>query len=225
MGLSTLADMPRPPAITRRSEILAFRTDSAPFRIGTGGYEVLYVGMEKRLTHGTGANVLSNSAPISIIVPAAPDEMLGAVRDFFGLNVTQTAKVFRVERPTIYLWSSLHDSSKVRTQNLDRMKALFCLAEKCKRIDTLGSEALQWGLSDGTSFLEMISEERIDETSLISTWKMLSSIKDRLHEKRTARNLAFGQAIAASIESLSDKEKLRAAIFGQTDSREVNNKI
>jgi hypothetical protein len=213
MGYAMItAELSRPPAHVRQQSP---NRNGVAFHVATGGIEYLYKSLAEKYTSGTGAGTYSSSGLIGALIPSSPEIMIGTVRDVFGLNVTQASRVFRVERPTVYLWSSMNTSSKIKGQNLERMKALYMLAVECKRNGMLTKDALQWPLADSTTFLDKISEEEIDAAKLIPVWKLIGSVKEQLLETRKARGRAFGMALAESIGSLDDKEKIKRKIFGE----------
>lgn len=142
-------------------------------------------------------------------VPATPAGMLKTVREVFGLNIKQSARVFDVERPTIYLWATTTDAGKIRAANFERMRQLYKIAEECSAIGPRPSDALQLVLDDGSTLLDQLSSSPLEENKILETWHRLGTMKDRLSKARRKRTEEFGKAIAAGVASLSDKEALK----------------
>lgn len=197
--------------------------------VGTGG-NVLLVG--RKQAFGT-ASALDPRviSPYSYLtppgetaqgVPATPASMLKTVRETFGLNIKQSARVFDVERPTIYLWSTTSDAGKLRTANFERMRQLYKIAEKCSAMGPRPSDALQLVLDDGSTLLDQLSSTPLDEHKILGAWNQLGTMKDRLSQARRKRTEEFGKAIATGVASLSDKEALKqdlAKLLGHSDQQ------
>lgn len=138
-----------------------------------------------------------------------PSDMLKMVRNTFGLNVKQAARVFDVERSTIYLWAATTDAAKICAANFERVRQLFRLAEQCRTKGALPSDALRMVLQDGSTLLDQLSANPLNERQILDTWAHLGTTKAALGQARRQRSDDFAKAIAAGVVALGDKEALK----------------
>ena len=92
-------------------------------------------------------------------------EKLVATRHYFGLSVTDLARVLRVGRPTVYSW--------IREQSLP------------SRIHHSVKSQLQARVSGRKSLLDYLSEEQLDEQAIRHT---LTILKGRLEQQQETRS-------------------------------------
>jgi transcriptional regulator with XRE-family HTH domain len=91
-----------------------------------------------------------------------PARMLAVIRAAFGTNVSQTARVLRVERPTIYAW--LREEATPRLVSLQRLLKLYALAREWSRYsEQPASRVLHQPLVDNRSLFELLQEDPLRE--------------------------------------------------------------
>jgi len=121
--------------------------------------------------------------------PLMPKDIVAFVRRVFGLNVSDAARAFAVQRPTIYLWSSSDDMSLVRPHNRARMRQLYQLAWEWNKRERLANDALSAVLPETNStLLDLLSATEIDEGAVIRAYNGLFSMRptSRREEHRNA---------------------------------------
>lgn len=91
--------------------------------------------------------------------PVGVPAMLMTIQHWLSLNITQLARVLRVERPTIYAWMA--EQSSPQMANLQRVNAVYRLAMVWSRLsdDPLGA-ALREPVDD-LSVLQLLEAEQI----------------------------------------------------------------
>lgn len=148
--------------------------------------------------------VTAESAPA--ITPA---EMLALVRTTWGLNVTQAAAVFNVERPTIYLWASLKDHARVRPQNRSRILQLYRLAREWSSMGRLPNAALDTVFDGFPTLLEMLSKEQLDPQGILKSHARLASNRSRIDERSDEQAKAFGMAVGSGLRAMGKRSPNR----------------
>ena len=140
----------------------------------------------------------------------SPADAISYVRDVFGLNVSQAARVFQVERPTIYLWSNSKDMSTVRQQNRERIKQLFSIAKKWLswgKLPVGSNEAL---LFQGTeTLLDLLSASPIEVNKMHEAHDQLKQLvaQLKLHEYEKAKAALRG--LKAGFKRMNDQLESR----------------
>lgn len=144
-------------------------------------------------------------ARVAAVEPApsvSPAEMLSLVRTTWGLNVTQAASVFRVERPTIYLWAGLKDHSRVRPQNRSRMMQLYRLAREWSRMGRLPNAALEAVFDGYPTLLEMLSAEQLDPKAILEGHARLASNRLQIDVCSNEQAVSYGKGLSSAFKSM-----------------------
>jgi DNA-binding XRE family transcriptional regulator len=101
--------------------------------------------------------------PPSTAIPRSASEKLARIRANLSLNVTEMARVLKVERPTIYAWMR-DDTVALRSENRLRLDRLHSLAKRWEERSTLPVARLLRDSNDaGESLLELLEAERFDD--------------------------------------------------------------
>jgi len=159
--------------------------DELQWWLGTGGTigkDILTVALD-HLDFNLSAEDLENSIESKIL---AVDEMLAAIRSTLSLNVSELARVLKVERPTIYAW--MNSESLPHRENQSKLDRLFAAAQIWLGItqNPMGN-FLKSKTRSGVSFLELLVQEfpletlqkRMVELSREMTTKSRVSVRDR----------------------------------------------
>jgi hypothetical protein len=127
----------------------------------------------------------------------AVDEMVAHIRASFGLNVSQTAKVLRVERPTVYAWIS--GSAAPHPSNRERIALLDRCAQRWDELSSFpAKQLLKQPISGGNSLLDLFQREDLDEQLLFRQLEALARKgtqfrRPSLRERLAARGEPVGR--------------------------------
>jgi transcriptional regulator with XRE-family HTH domain len=107
-------------------------------------------------------------------------ERMAALRRYLSLNITDLAKVLRVERPTIYAW--LQGSSAPHPGNLKRLEKMYRLSRDWRALSAVpvGRYAHE-PFENGRSLLDYLSAEGLDELAIRHAF---ASIKSQLAQDK-----------------------------------------
>lgn len=213
--IMALPDLPKLPAQVRI--VNPVRREGSYYE-ATGGTGYLYQLVQVSFTSSTGAVPYQRGVPANVVIPLAPSGMIEQIRNVFHLNVTQTAKVLRVERPTIYLWSSMTTSNGIKKENSERLQKIYLASIECKKYE-MPIDALKWQQADGSTLLDILSGEKVSTREIVNTWHVLRNAKTQMQEMRKERGKAFATAVASAIASLGDKEELKKEIFRESPNK------
>lgn len=112
-------------------------------------------------------------APVAVVSPAS---VVDLARNVFGLNISETADVFRVSRPTIYQWLKLEDMEQVRSrEDRERIKAVYQAAQLWQQYPLLKGRWLQAILPSGTTALDILKAQKIDPDALRAAYTTLAA--------------------------------------------------
>lgn len=146
--------------------------------------------------------------PLSPVV--TPADMLNAVRDAFMLNVSDSAKVFGVTRPTIYLWSTLTDIEQIRAYAVrDRMKKLYRLSLDWMRLGPLAGRWSSQVLRSGQSVIDLLCAVTIDHKAILDAHAQLRAASSALREAEAVRALNAAKALGPAFDRLSSLQEER----------------
>ncbi|OIR02184.1 hypothetical protein GALL_158040 [mine drainage metagenome] len=151
----------------------------------------------------TGINPVIEEYKQALSIVVTPADMLKAVRDTFMLNVSDAARVFRVTRPTIYLWASLTDMEQIRARaDRDRMKELFRISQKWTQLGKLTGRWTSMVLRSGQSIIDLLSAAIIDQKSILDAHAQLRAVAGSLNEAEAIRSLNAAKALAPAFDKL-----------------------
>jgi len=94
-----------------------------------------------------------------------PAAMVASIRSTLSLNMSETAAVLHVERPTVYAW--LRGDTIPKQDNVERLRLIYELASwwADRRRDTVGP-AIRQPKSGGTSILDLLQAAEPDGTDV-----------------------------------------------------------
>jgi hypothetical protein len=110
---------------------------------------------------------------------------LDGVRAVFGLNISESAEVFRITRQTAYQWMKLTDMEQVRShENRDRIKQLYGAVRSWQNQSPLTGRWLHALLPTGNTLLDLLKDPQFDLDALQAAYKALAaSTADRRREE------------------------------------------
>lgn len=150
------------------------------------------------------------TAQVTDQVPLSPADIVVLVRRVFGLNVSDAAKVFGVQRPAIYQWLDLQDMTTVRQVNQERMKQLYRLAIQSEKLGPLHIGALRAVLpGSGSTLLDLLSENHIDPVRLMETHQMLKAMDATFRAQEHKKTMAVIQGLKGAFSAMANNEPAR----------------
>jgi len=122
-------------------------------------------------------------------------EKLAYVQDQFSLNLSDTAAVLRVSRPTVYAW--LRDDSEPQAHNIRRIDCLYALAKEWREMSPapLGNWIRRIVHND-TSILNLLSEADLNDFTIRAAFSTARRAMDRTGEGRRGRRSRSAEVAA-----------------------------
>jgi hypothetical protein len=113
-------------------------------------------------------------------------EKLSYVQDQLSLNLSDTAAVLRVSRPTVYAW--LRNDSKLQAHNIRRIDRLYAMAAEWRGLCSapLGRYVRRI-VHNGSSILDLLSEANLNESAIRAAFSLARRVMDRTREPRRGR--------------------------------------
>ncbi|KJS09090.1 MAG: hypothetical protein VR73_03375 [Gammaproteobacteria bacterium BRH_c0] len=140
-------------------------------------------------------------------------DMLRTLDERFGFNVSDLARILRVERKTVYLWKANPDT-EVQHAKRERLQLLLDLSSTWAN---LSSKPLVWARHEcpkalnGNSLLEYLSRETLDKNLLEDIFGQLALRIDELAKAvRKGQNDAI--KVAATRTRLPDSDEIAAKL-------------
>jgi len=136
-----------------------------------------------------------------------PAQLLQFIKESFGANNVQLAKMVNVSRPTIYNW---YEGMPPEVENLRRLNVVAGLARDWE--DLIASRAALTETADGAMLIEALSQENLDVSALRSALAQtaLRQTPEQVADKRRRKILA--QTLAGeSFEARADIARERTA--------------
>ncbi len=119
-------------------------------------------------------------------------ERLAALRRYFSLNITDLAKVLRVERPTIYSW--LQGNSAPHPGNLKRLEKIYQLSRDWRTLSaTPVGKYVHQPFEDGCSLLDYLSAEEPNEMAIRYAFNSIKSQHAQDKRISTARRRSVAE--------------------------------
>jgi hypothetical protein len=111
---------------------------------------------------------------------------LAYVQDQFSLNLSDTAAVLRVSRPTVYAW--LRDDSEPQAHNIRRIDRLYALAKEWREMSPAPLGSYAWPtIHEGASILGLLSEADLNESAIRAAFSTARRVMERTGEPRRGR--------------------------------------
>jgi len=118
-----------------------------------------------------------------------PTELLAGIRRYLSLNVSNLAKVLRVERPTVYAW--LSGEALPRLGNLERIRKVHFFAREWRKVSSEPVRGmLKIRYSEMPSLLEQLEQENIDEQAVRDTLSALQVALSRVPARKSVVQIA-----------------------------------
>jgi transcriptional regulator with XRE-family HTH domain len=156
------------------------------------------------------ANIKSARAPRKeqSYLPS-PGEMVSAIRSSLSLNISEMARVVRVERPTIYEW--IGGRSNPHPDNRERLSKVFAMSQEWKKLSPLPVDSyVRQPDITGKSIVDLLSEEFID------TRKVLARLKELIAVQSKTKQDSLEKGTSLSVRELAKKHNL--VIVERTDT-------
>lgn len=145
--------------------------------------------------------------PAVVISPASVVDM---ARSIFGLNISETAEVFRISRPTIYQWMKLEDIEQVRSRkDRERIKVIYQAAQQWQKFPPLKGRWRQAILPSGTTVLDLLKTEQFDPTALKAAYTALAAGTEVRRKEEGERAQQAISKIAEAFSELANERKAR----------------
>lgn len=149
--------------------------------VGTGGIANACV---MPIPHESPTYHISFVQPRRVSQLVDTSERLAALRRYFSLNITDLAKVLRVERPTIYSW--LQENAAPHSGNLRRIEKIYQLARDWRAMSAAPvGKYVHQPLENSQSLLNYLSAEELNETAIQRAFALIKS--QLTQDKRTSR--------------------------------------
>lgn len=182
------------------------------FRIGTAGSFDLRIINRSQASSGVMgeliANMKSTKEPLKEKSYSA-GEMVSAIRSSLSLNITEMARVVRVERPTIYEW--IGGRSNPHPDNRERLSKVFAMSQEWKKLSPLPVDSyVRQPDITGKSIVDLLSEEFID------TRKVLARLKELIAVQSKTKQDSLEKGTSLSVRELAKKHNL--VIVERTDT-------
>lgn len=102
-------------------------------------------------------------------------DKISEIRSSLTLNITQTAEILKVRRPTIYSW--LREQSVMRSRNTYRLDLVYLIAQMWKKLsDAPIGNGIYLALNDqGDTLIRLLAQESINVGSVKSALASISS--------------------------------------------------
>jgi len=140
-------------------------------------------------------------------IPKSPSELIAELRATFSLNVTETATVLHVERPTIYSWVA--ERSVPNAENYRRLKLIHRFIRRWNSLSNRPVGILAREPIDDRSLVDLLGSEPLEEAAVGARLRHLARLVapagPRALRKRTEERIR---------ESGLDKQDLEKAGVG-----------
>ena len=145
--------------------------------------------------------------PAIVISPASVVDM---ARSVFGLNISETAEVFHVSRPTIYQWLKLEDIEHVRSkEDRERIKAIYHAAQLWQRKAPLKGRWQQVILPSGATVLDILKAQQINSDALMAAYATLGAATGARRKEEGERAQRAISVLAGAFAQLDSERKAR----------------
>lgn len=181
-------------------EVKAFHVDC-----GTALATVVIVLDDARQYLGTSVNpavpLPFHSAPQLPSDPTltTPAEMVEELRAAFGLNVTQLAQAFHIERVTVYAWLRTDRMEKLNPANRSRLWRLYQIAKHWRSCAQLpGKYLVEQIPGKDSTLLAMLCAEQLDPGEFMQAYELLACAigpTARAQRHRAEQKLALKKGI------------------------------
>ena len=135
-----------------------------------------------------------------------PQEQINAIRRYLSLNISDLAVTLRVARPTVYAWlrgeAEPHDSNLARIQKLYS----FGLVWRALSDDPVGP-FLKTPNRDGSTLLNELSEEMLDEPRIRNTFEQIRASMSSASKRQSIAVIARSRGltpVSRGIQKWSD---------------------
>ena len=170
---------------------------------------------------GTGTSTAIHPSVASILDAdslATAETILAEIRSVLGLNVADTARIVRVERPTIYSW--LAGRSTPQRSKAVRLTRLQGVVGMWRRLaGSAPSPMVRAPGRDGRSLVDLLSDDPIPEALVEARLREIASAK-AAPRREAVREVAarHGIALKSEVEGQREIDWLTRRPFGAEES-------
>lgn len=169
----------------RLMEVLKFINQ----QVGTGGSLLAIMAASMQTTGGALYGLKLPLATNNTVVNYDPElysleTILSTIRSSLSLNMTEMAKIFRVERPTVYAW--IGGTSEPHLSNKNRLHKIFSIAKYWEGLSSSPVDNLvRQPYRNGKSIVDLLSEEILDEKQILSSLQLLAENQGNLQNSQS----------------------------------------
>ena len=190
--------------------VLSLLTETPSGKLFASATSGMIFVVRKDTSGGLNYSQTAGSADLAPAVIVSPASVVDRARSVFGLNISETAEVFRVSRPTIYQWMKLQDSAQVRSRaDRERIKAIYQAAQLWKARAPLKGRWPQTILPSGTTVLDILKAPKIDPDALMDAHTALEIGTEARRKEDGARARQAISALARAFSQLASEKKAR----------------
>lgn len=182
-GTTTTASRPVSFASTASSQAVALMYLVAAFDRGTGGEAV--VDWHRASARSGPFTIVRGVAEAETETFTTADRVL-LVRRWFSLSVAETARVLKVQRPTIYSWQQ--GNAPAAGKNVERLRAIFDLAREWRAIsgEPVGPRRKEPIGPDDSTLVDLLSARRLSQAAVSEALKRIAVTIERERKRRVA---------------------------------------
>ncbi|MDD3179481.1 MAG: hypothetical protein PHQ04_03935 [Opitutaceae bacterium] len=125
----------------------------------------------------------------AMAAPVGDVEMLGRVKHYLSLNMSELAAVLNVGRPTVYAWMQ---GGPIRPGNRERLAAVYHVAQDWwKRAGQPLGSFLHLQRADGQSMLDLLKADPVDAAKLEPFLKVATHRLERAAQEKNVRAASY----------------------------------
>lgn len=153
---------------------------------------------------------LTSEADLHQAAVITPASVVDLARTVFSLNISDTADVFGVSRPTIYQWMKLGDIDLVRSsQYKERIKMVYRATQFWQKFRPLTGRWQQAILPSGACLFDLLKAEKIDLAALEEAYAFLDATGEKRRKEEGARAKKAVGALADAFANLAKEANAR----------------
>lgn len=201
LGTSTTESRPFSLLSTPSSQTVALMYLVAAFDLGTGGQAV--VDWHRASARSGPFTIVREGAEAETETFTTAERVL-LVRRWFSLSVAETARVLKVQRPTIYSWQQ--GNAPAAGKNIERLRAIFHLAREWRAISSepVGSRRKEPIGPDDSTLVDLLSARRLSQAAVSEALKRIAVTIERERTRRVASGADLAKRFG--FKSMSENE-------------------
>lgn len=122
-----------------------------------------------------------------------PNEQIAGIQRYLSLNMSDLSRVLRVARPTVYAWTRGAEPHDI---NSERISQLYRVSRAWRAISNAPvGEYLNARFHTGRSVLELLSQEKLDESAIGELFAQIRAALDNRPSRRTISEVARARGL------------------------------